>query len=65
MAGTLEGKEVNDGNVVRSVKNPYLKTSQWGWAIDPLGLRTGAYCLQWRPGAKVWPVYLANGKVFM
>ena len=39
VAGTLEGKEVNDGNVVRSVKNPYLKTSQWGWAIDPLGLR--------------------------
>ena len=25
--------------MVRSVKNPYLKTSQWGWAIDPLGLR--------------------------
>ena len=20
-------------------KNPYLKESQWGWAIDPLGLR--------------------------
>ena len=39
VAGTLDGKEVNDGNVVRSVKNPYLKTSQWGWAIDPLGLR--------------------------
>lgn len=39
VAGSLDGKEVNDGNVVRSVKNPYLKTSQWGWAIDPLGLR--------------------------
>ena len=20
-------------------RNPYLKESQWGWAIDPLGLR--------------------------
>ena len=38
-AASLEGKAVNDGNVVRSVKNPYLQTSQWGWAIDPLGLR--------------------------
>lgn len=28
-----------DGNVVKSVKNPYLKTSDWGWQIDPLGLR--------------------------
>lgn len=28
-----------DGNVVKSVKNPYLETSDWGWQIDPLGLR--------------------------
>ena len=27
------------GNVVKSVKNPYLETSDWGWQIDPLGLR--------------------------
>ncbi len=39
VAADLEGKAVNDGNIVRSVKNPYLQTSQWGWAIDPLGLR--------------------------
>ena len=32
-------KMSNEGNVVKSVKNPWLKTSQWGWAIDPLGLR--------------------------
>ena len=30
---------ITDGNVVKSVKNPYLKTSDWGWQIDPLGLR--------------------------
>src|SRR5699024_2226382 len=23
-----------------TVKNPYLQTSEWGWQIDPLGLRT-------------------------
>ena len=22
-----------------SIKNPYLSTSEWGWQIDPLGLR--------------------------
>ncbi len=30
---------VNRGNVVLSAKNPYLETSDWGWAIDPIGLR--------------------------
>lgn len=38
-AADLAGKQVSEGNVVRSVRNPYLKTSKWGWAIDPLGLR--------------------------
>ena len=27
------------GNLFRSAKNPYLKCSDWGWPIDPLGLR--------------------------
>lgn len=27
------------GNIFASVKNPYLKESEWGWQIDPLGLR--------------------------
>lgn len=27
------------GNVFASLKNPYLKASEWGWQIDPLGLR--------------------------
>lgn len=27
------------GNAFRGIKNPYLKASQWGWQIDPLGLR--------------------------
>ncbi|MBP1906519.1 6-phospho-beta-glucosidase [Paenibacillus turicensis] len=28
------------GNIFKSVKNPYLKSSEWGWQIDPLGLRS-------------------------
>ncbi len=27
------------GNVFMGVKNPYLKASDWGWQIDPTGLR--------------------------
>lgn len=27
------------GNAFKGVKNPYLSASQWGWQIDPLGLR--------------------------
>lgn len=27
------------GNIFASVKNPHLKASEWGWQIDPLGLR--------------------------
>lgn len=28
-----------DGNAFMGTKNPYLKASEWGWQIDPLGLR--------------------------
>ncbi|MCI1966492.1 MAG: glycoside hydrolase family 1 protein [Oscillospiraceae bacterium] len=29
----------NQGNMMGGCKNPYLKSSQWGWQIDPQGLR--------------------------
>ncbi|SMC21301.1 6-phospho-beta-glucosidase [Clostridium acidisoli DSM 12555] len=32
------GEEVS-GNVLGGFKNPYLKASDWGWQIDPKGLR--------------------------
>ncbi len=32
-------KERSAGNVTGGVKNPYLKESEWGWQIDPGGLR--------------------------
>ncbi|WP_209124126.1 glycoside hydrolase family 1 protein [Alkalihalobacillus sp. BA299] len=28
------------GNLLAGLKNPYLKASEWGWQIDPVGLRT-------------------------
>ncbi len=27
------------GNLFPTIKNPYLEASEWGWQIDPLGLR--------------------------
>ena len=35
-----EVKEKASGNIFAAVKNPYLKASEWGWQIDPVGLRT-------------------------
>ncbi|MDO4296661.1 MAG: 6-phospho-beta-glucosidase [bacterium] len=28
-----------DGGSLKSVENPYLETSDWGWTVDPVGLR--------------------------
>jgi len=34
-------KDADDvgGNIIAGKKNPYLKASDWGWQIDPIGLR--------------------------
>lgn len=32
------GKEHVSGNLTGGVKNPYLKTTEWNWQIDPTGL---------------------------
>lgn len=38
---TLEEGEqdITSGNLLDGVRNPYLETSEWGWQIDPIGLR--------------------------
>ena len=33
------GREMTAGNLLGGIKNPYLKASDWGWQIDPTGLR--------------------------
>lgn len=32
-------KKSGEGNILGGVPNPYLKASDWGWQIDPKGLR--------------------------
>lgn len=34
-----ETKALAEGNIIGGVRNPYLKASDWGWQIDPEGLR--------------------------
>lgn len=31
--------EPTGGNLIKGFKNPYVKASEWGWQIDPKGLR--------------------------
>lgn len=32
-------QKAGEGNIIGGVPNPYLKASEWGWQIDPQGLR--------------------------
>ena len=34
-----DSQETAEGNLFQSARNPYLTYSDWGWPIDPLGLR--------------------------
>ncbi|GGF72546.1 6-phospho-beta-glucosidase [Paenibacillus albidus] len=38
VSASPEGERAQ-GNLFGGVKNPYLKASEWGWQIDPIGLR--------------------------
>ncbi|ATZ20532.1 glycoside hydrolase family 1 protein [Mesoplasma coleopterae] len=44
MSSTIAKEEVEltEGNLMKMGKNPFLVATEWGWQIDPLGLR---YCL--------------------
>src|SRR5690606_24854641 len=35
----IYSKDIVNGAVPNSVENPYIKSSDWGWGIDPTGLR--------------------------
>ncbi|WP_297988210.1 glycoside hydrolase family 1 protein [Anoxybacillus sp.] len=36
---TKAPEEMTSGNIIGGVKNPFLQASDWGWEIDPIGLR--------------------------
>ncbi|MFD3447098.1 6-phospho-beta-glucosidase [Microbacteriaceae bacterium 4G12] len=33
------GKRITGANIIKGLKNPYLKASEWGWQCDPVGFR--------------------------
>lgn len=35
----MNANNTSEANVVKSIRNPHLPASDWGWVIDPLGLR--------------------------
>lgn len=37
--GTDKEQEITAGNLIYGIKNPYLQATDFGWQIDPLGLR--------------------------
>lgn len=45
------------GNLTSGVKNPYLKESEWGWQIDPIGLR---YTLNYFYDRYQIPIFVAE-----
>lgn len=39
VASSREDVQLVGGNMLNAIKNPYLVESEWGWSIDPIGLR--------------------------
>ena len=39
MAHNMEEYDSGEGNIMGGINNPYLESSEWGWQIDPVGLR--------------------------
>jgi 6-phospho-beta-glucosidase len=56
VASTRKDANFTGGNMLNTIKNPYLKESEWGWAIDPAGLRIAMNNLYDRYGVPVFVV---------
>ena len=35
----MDSEKKGSGNIISGLSNPYLESSEWGWQIDPVGLR--------------------------
>ncbi|EPH78032.1 6-phospho-beta-glucosidase [Enterococcus faecalis 02-MB-P-10] len=54
---STEVGEESRGNFFSGTKNPFLKASEWGWEIDPVGLRLALCDLYGRYGV---PLYISE-----
>lgn len=39
VTASMEDKEISGGNILYGVRNPFLKYSDWDWAMDPIGFK--------------------------
>lgn len=53
---TTHEVEKGNGNIIHGVKNPYLKTNEWGWPTDPDSLRIALNTLYDRYRKPLWIV---------
>ena len=58
-----ENREKVGGNLLTGVKNPYLETSDWGWQIDPVGLKISLIDLYDRYHLPLWIVENGIGAI--
>ncbi|MEG0709843.1 MAG: family 1 glycosylhydrolase [Longicatena sp.] len=58
-----ETREKVGGNLATGVKNPYLPTSDWGWQVDPVGLRIALIDLYDRYHKPLWIVENGLGAI--
>lgn len=61
-SAVLNADDLNDGIPVckymdiGSVNNPYLKTTEWNWQIDPMGFRTALTKLHAKTNLPIFPI---------
>ena len=60
---TDPGAEITEGNLLKGARNPYLEVSDWGWQIDPKGLRYSLNEIYDRYGIPVMVVENGLGEV--
>ena len=56
-AESEENMKKTSGNMTMTLENPYLKTSAWGWQIDPVGFR---FCLNQLYDRYHKPIFVAE-----
>ena len=63
IAADESGLDTTAGNTIIGVKNPHIPTSDWGWQIDPIGLRVSMVDLYDRYGKPLFIVENGLGAV--
>ncbi len=58
-----KNREKVGGNLLTGVKNPYLEISDWGWQIDPVGLKISLIDLYDRYHLPLWIVENGIGAI--